>query len=474
MNSLSVSKLESMIGMWLNGTSAKSMAPEDWHEDIKAIQEGEVEIRLLVLVGQALEVAMRPQPDASLRFMCDLPLISIPYLQGAERSRFSRLYSKNKEPISKLWLLQFLASRQRAPHPFDWMPSRETDTLPNVYLPLLAWKDSDSISHSILMGITENKWDDFIPNERIIALTLLRQQNPTEVPKIYVTKFHTETAEMRIKLLEVLSSNLGDHDIEFLRSLNTDRAPRVRQIARYYLARLGEFEPEEKDTQELLQFIEKKTTGLFQRHPVLLPIALKNQSQKKHRAELLERTELADLGKVLKVTIEDLVGYWKLDHDIEADLQVSKMINRTAPDEVVQLWASRVLEQSNQFHQILQPLSDRLSATNRHRVAEKILTKEFPIQWVVTWAAPDLGNYPLTILTKSPEWESLLSDINEPNGPESKTSQIRERLFCFGLLANAAAAAEMEQILIKAGLPKYDSSMVILQFNATLNTNPSL
>jgi hypothetical protein len=355
-------------------------------------------------------------------------------------------------------------------HPLDGLHSGSADALPEVYLPWLRWLQDGQTAIIQSSELTNESWDDFLPAERLRLLRTLRQQQPELVTSLYAAKFATEPAEVRAKLVEVLGTRLGAHDTAFLQSLESDRSGRVKDLARNFLARLGVATLESDDLRELADYFDVKTGGgLFRRKGVIKSVPLKNDAQKKRRAELLAQVDFAGMARALGTEQRLLVEHWQLDDDVELDSHLAAMLERTASDELVEAWALRIVDLSGSVHQALLPLKARLNPKLRRLVAERVLAAGLHLALVADWAEGMWGTFPLRTLNESPQWQLLIDELRKEN--ETGQPSVRapgDLLFHLALLADQAAAQALLEKAMSLGLSRFDARLCLLQINASL------
>jgi hypothetical protein len=227
---------------WTMGSAAVPAA-SIWKAELGA-EPQEAELRLLALSGQFLSLAVTAEPPTGLRALPDIPRLALPTVPAASRPLVRRVLAAMKETRLKADVLHFLAARGSTVHPGDWMPAADDEDAPDVYAP---WRDWAEIAASAAKvqseagdRITAENWDRYWPAARKVAPAELRRRDPLAARAVLEAKLANESADARLRLLELLATGLSDADVPFLASIATaDRAPRVEALAASLLARLG-------------------------------------------------------------------------------------------------------------------------------------------------------------------------------------------------------------------------------------------
>lgn len=470
MNDAELNSLEWMLGRWLLGGPARTGAPSSWQTATEGLPETEAELRLLALAGQALQVTAHPRPDSRLFFRPDLPELHLPMLEGEARRLYLRSSENtgNKEHMAQV--LRLVAARGYVVHPLDGMPPGNPDAWPDVYSPWAVWMKGEQIGPCPGERITSDNWEVFTPAERNRLLRSLRQADPSAVTDLYAARLASESLEIRVTLLAILSVKLGDYDRELLRDFSHDRSARIREIAAHFLARLGEDMPCDDPGEELAQYFVRTTTGLFRHRPLFKARSLKNDAQKKGRAERLTRASLGRIALALETTPAELAAHWQFGETPDVDLLMTQLVGQTASDELTQLWCERTLAESEAFSQLLMAVRERLSAGFRRRVAEKALATGLPLSVAGMWMEGQEGSLPLEALKKSPHWDTLSDALSaEIDKGESQKATTAEALFHFGILSDSSAAQARLDQFHSWRLSGFDIRVTLLQLNAVLS-----
>lgn len=457
-------EMEKLLGMWINGVPTGGAAPAAWRAALESLPEPEVELRLLVLTGQALQLAAVPCPEKKLSLKGRLPTLDLPPLPERARGLFRRLFSHIGDAESRARVLHLMAARGRTAHPFDWLPSGVHSGLPQVYAPWLAWLN-DSVTVSSASPLTAETWDAFYPAERVEALKSMRHQNPEGVLEIFAAKFADEAAETRVKLMSVFEVNPGAQDQAFLESLEKDRSGKVKRVARQLLARLGGRAAASGDLAELADFFSKAKGGKW-----LLPAPTKNNTQRQRRAQLILEADFGSLATQLGYEPAALIDAWRFGEDPSLDLALSAMIGHSASDALLEQWVGRVAAKGDRFEEVLAPLRERVNPAQRRQIAERGLARSLPLPCVVSWAEEELGTFSEKTLRSSGAWKDLLGDIRkEMQSGTVKGRGIAAELFDLALLADAEAARTLLDKITGLGLTAYDPRLLLLQLNTQLS-----
>ncbi|MDR3352280.1 MAG: DUF5691 domain-containing protein [Zoogloeaceae bacterium] len=371
--------LAALRDCWIVGGFARSCAPEAWRVLLDAAPSAEEsERRLLILAGQALEVAFRPALPPNARRIAALPSPSSPLLPEALRPLF-RAAQKHVRPAALLWLLE---QRGFCAHPLDWfaLPASALadEALPDTCAPWQDWREALSTGGDMAENIeelTDENWREFLPATRRLRLRQLRKREPDRARELLIAHCAEETAEERLRLLELLAHRLHENDIPWLQELAAhERSGKVKRLATEFLARLDQGNDPEALLTELADFLIVGKAGLLKRQTIVTPKPLKSPPQLARRQELFESVSLVSLARALEMDVPALLRGWQFGAQgggSEADHCLARMVLHTASDEWVQTLAARLLAENNLACLLL--LAPRLDASLKKRIAQKIL-----------------------------------------------------------------------------------------------------
>jgi hypothetical protein len=379
--------------------------------------------------------------------------------------------SKAKGQVERT-LVDFIAARGYAMHPFDWTPSPRDDWAPDLYASWLDWaRGEEKPPPPLAFGLdTYDQWSFAM---RRAALVALRKSDPGAAREIIVAKAHSEPAERRIKLIEILGTNLSDEDAAFLESQAEDRSDRVQALARSYLSRLNRPVAADLLSPELADTLDVGKKGLLRRIPRLIIKALKSGPQNARRWELLRLANFAALSHALGVAEDDLVA--STPDGAPGDLAAFvHMVAASGSNRACRALLNRILDDNDFPFAHAWPLGSRLKADERRALLPRILKRDaesFETTFMLT--GRDLGQAPLSALLASPSYATLMKTVEAARSDDPSKHLLAEALlevmlFRIGFLVNAAAAAELIERLIAAGRSPVDPKLDALRFNAAL------
>jgi hypothetical protein len=233
------------------------------------------------------------------------------------RAALRRIYGVKKRvvllPIT-LRIVDALAERDLRLHPFDYpalaqlLATNDAALDRNARLfQALARSGDNAVAAE---DIDERNWTDFKAAERAAYLRGRRHADPKAARELLAAAIGSETAAVRGQLLEAMAVALSADDVEFLRSLGTDRADSVRTLARRLTARVAgtsEFEERMSTAHERL---EVKSAGIIGRRKVLMAKLPKGLAETKVEAWLDDSfagVSTTLLAKRLDLRLEQLV-----------------------------------------------------------------------------------------------------------------------------------------------------------------------
>lgn len=153
-------------------------------------------------------------------------------------------------------------------------------------------------------------WENGSRDERLLAIEVLRRQNPAEIRELLSRDWQSESAKDRAAFLEVLRINLNKSDESFLdKILQTDKSIDVRRVAFDLLLGITDSNPVEIITQRAAALFNFKTGGFLSRPKI--EINFPENFEKEAKDDVLNNLELypgeKDLGKKA-VKIVKLLG----------------------------------------------------------------------------------------------------------------------------------------------------------------------
>jgi len=443
-----------VLTRWTVGGSAVGDAPVAWKN---ALSDDDAELRLLALSGQFLGGIVIPAPSGALRTLPDLPVLAMTPVPDGLRALARRCLKTLQGAGDNVALMHLLAARGMIMHPADWMPGRTTDDLPAVYAPLQDWVAGSQGKIDADAALSEVNWHDFAPAARCIAFAALRRADPEAARALLTAKAGGEGAEVRLRLIAMLSTGLSAADIPYLESLASDRAPKIKACAAGMLARLGYGGGDVTEARELAAFFKVETKGLLRRTRVVTPISTKTPAQRARRHELFHRVDYAAFATQLDTA--ELVSSWPFGDDPHVDAAFLAMVVQSASDAVIAEILARVTSGSNVDLAAAQNLRERLNADQRTDVANLILRSN-RASFVLAQSFVEAGAE-LDGLIESRAGAALLAAFA---GGADITSEAQ----AIGLIASQTAAESAIDRLTRAGLNAADPRLDLLRLNASL------
>lgn len=446
--------LGDVLTRWTMGGNARMAAPPHWREAL-GDDAPEAELRLLALSGQFLGTLTLMEPAGELRPLADLPRLAKPALPETLRPRARRLL---RDPARRRALLDFLDGRGRALHPGDWLPGPHDD-VPALYAPWQDWAVAADRTDPAVEILDAESWDRLPPAALRAAFADLRRRAPAQAAVLLAQKIGSETADVRVRLLELLAYGLSDADRPLLDGLAGDRAPRVKTLAASLLARLGHGVDGGEDAMELAAFFPVQTKGLLRRTRIIVPQPLKTPAQRNRRAALMDSLPFAGLADALEATAQDLVQLWPWGSDPTADRALAEMAARSAPDAIVAL----VAEALDGDPYRLAPLIPRLTSAHRRAAALQLLRAKGSFTQALDIVG---GDGRMDDILRMPAASALLGQVR---AQDAKPGDQSGELLALGLIASRTAARQALGDMAAAGMIASDPRLDMLRLNAALD-----
>ena len=457
----------SLRDSWIGGTSALDLAPEEWEPILAADDPSESERRLLALAGQALTVGFRPHPSSDIEARADLPVLDKPTMPDSCRQlyRTSVKYSRipgTMDHGETHALLALVDARGFSVHPLDWFLDAASQDIPETYFPWQDWA-SGFVRVRGPEVLDDETWAYTSPGDRLVMLRSMRSRDPDRARRLIADHAGKESAEPRLKLVEVLQTNLSPADADYLTSLSSDRSGKVKDLAKKLLGRLGLGTGRSEDLSELAGFITVSHEGLFKKKLSVHASPLKNNAQVQRRAELFSQFSVFDLASSLGLNPDDLIASWDLspltakstDRTAEASHLLASMVAETGTDEQADAFARRLIPDSWPVAMALRP---RVSRSVRFQLMKCILASEHPQDSsFLNELDPDLGEPKDIVGSKA--FATLVAKADEPTRPS---------LFPLAMVATPAAASAAIDALVAAGVRPQDPWLAPLRLNLSL------
>lgn len=472
MNEIEQIGLATMRDRWITGGATFDLAPVAWREIAGGADPDERERRLLAVAAQALEIALRPAAPKTLRRRPPLPGLALPMLPERLRPLVRAALKHAADARFKTRVATLVASRGFVLHPMDWMPAASYQESPNVYAPWVDWQAGvDGEKQSRRGQLTAETWDDFYPAARRTALADLRGTAPALARMLIEAKGPREPAEVRAALIELMRFGLSADDVPFLRSLSADRSSKVRELAGWLLARLGEHGnpgdggPEDPIA-ELAAFIAESRSGFIRRRTVYAPVRLKSPAQEGRRVDLFATCYLVDLAARFGQTESDFIAAWQFGVDDNADLSLVRMVAVSGGDAAVARLADTLVAEGGKSALLVLHLMMRLDSHRKDVLIRQILKDTQNINALNLVEGVEASWLEWDDLTNGQTLPALRSAVAGNNEPLRRSGE--QMLETIGFLATAATAEKLIGDVVAAGMAPAAPSLGLLRLNASL------
>lgn len=477
MNELEQAGLARLRDGWVSGGAAFELAPAEWKDVAAAASPDEQERRLLAIAAQALDVGLRPAAPKTLKRRPPLPVLALPVLPERLRPLLRAALKYATDARLKTRVATLVASRGFVLHPMDWMPAPSYQESPEVYAPWVDWQaGAEGEKQFRREHLTAETWDDFYPAARRAALVDLRRIMPALARTLIETKGASESAEVRLALIELLRFGLGADDVPFLKSLSADRSGKVREMAGRLLARLGEHgNPadggSEDPTAELAAFIEEGKAGFIRRRTTYAAVKLKSPAQQARRADLFASCYFGDLVARFGKTEADFIGAWQFGVDHNADLFLVRMVSMSGGDAAVACLADLLVAAGGKLALLVLQLMLRLDSGRKRVLISQILNDAQNLAALNLVEGAEAGWLEWGDLAKGKALSALRSAFSGDNDVMKRSAE--QHLETIGFLANPLTAEKLIGEVVAAGLPPASPSLGLLRLNAALAGNPT-
>lgn len=272
-------------------------------------------LRALSLTGQALRFE-RPATPAYFETEPEIEDQRKLLPDELRRPMLRVLTGKTATEHPALAIARVLDERRLRPHPFDFprldaFVRHHADQLGST---AQHWARSKSAEpeqpgYYDQVDLDETNWTQGTPARRATFLDGLRKQDPNQARSLLEAAWPNEYADTRSRLLQAMHTNLNQNDRAFLESLEKDRSPRVRQLAKRLLGRLGVV-ADNPALAAALERITRKQSGLLRKRPVLaleLPATMKEASVPDWIRETFADVTLEELSRALSLTPLEII-----------------------------------------------------------------------------------------------------------------------------------------------------------------------
>lgn len=473
--------VDAVRGRWMIGAPAAAAVGGVWSAFLKETSPLEAELRLAALAGQALQLALRPEPPQGLEERPDLPALEAPVLEEACRGRFRRLFGGLAQgDILRGTVLGFLAARGRVAHPGDYTPKASDDDAPAIYAPWIAWAQGDAPAAAGATGgdaLTAANWSDFGAAERRHYLKELRRADPDAARALLEACAGAEPADRRLKLVEILRDGLSEADAPYLETLLKDRAQKVRILAQTLLARLGRGAENSEDAAELAGFFDHKASGVLSSGRLNLK-KLKTGAQRNRRTELMEALSLDALAVALNLGAAQVLQLWTFGFDRQGDESFLRLVERTAPDALFEPFFERLAGGGDAEAEYAVALAERASPTLQKRLFERrIASSQADLRDLALTPGAPLGAVSEAALTATAAVADLKKTLTEwKHKPAAERRGVESAagadLLYLGLLADPEAARTLLDLATGQEVLAVDPILDMLHLNIALGQPP--
>lgn len=506
------SDIERLLSRWTLGNDAPLTlqdCPAAWQSILATEDEQQLPLTALIMLSQYQALMQPAQSSTPLMVMPAMPTMSKPLLPA--RLQPLAEYILQQDTSYFYPLLALLAQRGYSISPILWLQyhsqAPETQQIPAQYE---AWQSWSTQHQQLLSGMSHTSeeappkldsdtWGNFAPAERLKLLHELRQQDPDACRELIAKCITQESADKRLKIIEVLHTKLSENDLEFLRSLQQERSKKVRNAVDKLLARLTNSAFIDDDLEELISMLEVKRkfsskqtitktfnhtlSKIFGRKSTsahaenngqaqgtihyITHKAFHNYKQRDHYVTLLAKCDLISIAKALSLSVEQLVLNWDVErmHFValtpfakqlmqlpeEYAQVVYQFVEKLGTDEKA-LWLNDILwprmPNEQQQRRLLKMLK---SATKNDLLAHILAHIEGPLpEGSISWAE----------LTQSPLWQY---------GFVHRNRQFEQECLMLGLILPASlATTALDDLTARSGRLRVDPAFSSLLLNSTL------
>lgn len=287
-------------------------------------------LQALALAGQALRFDRPPQPG---QFQIEGTIADqAAILPDAARKLLLRLLSGKNQASGQLSaaIVRKLAERRFRLHPFD-LPRLEPFVkvhAENLGAEALAFCERETPvaqkqNYFAPDSLSDDTWMLATPAVKAGYISGRRASDPDAARAMVEAVWASENADSRLRLVAAFRKNLSETDAPFLRSLEKDRAPRVRELAQRLLVRLPGFEGDDPALRAALERIKLSKTGLIFKKAALtldVPATVRDFTKMSWLNETFGPVGLDVLAGALSMTVDGLVAAAEKEGDLLAAL----------------------------------------------------------------------------------------------------------------------------------------------------------
>ena len=482
-----IAQIESLYKRWLVGGNTVSITthcvPQSWQLNCKELSQAELRRHALIWASQQRSWMLSHSAPQQLVEKSALPRLTLPVIAQPHRTRFvSCLNLLEKQGVSISFLLNLLTERGVSVHPADWLPNK-AEELPSEYFPWLFWSANytQDQGSTRLTGLTSTNWTEFLPTHRLVILRKMRSEDPAQALALIQQCISNETAQQRLKIINILAINLSENDKSYLESLLNERSQKVALLAKHLLSRIGpnhalkDSKEQIQQAAELADWYEVKTVGLLRKSKVIQPKSLKSKKQQSLRSEWLEHISLTALAQALDIDLQTLITGWQFNKNRQFDNHA--FISNAAqslPNEMIYGLLNSLLECLPECFELIFYILPRLSKELRIKVMMTLLShkkSEFHFYNCLNFIERPCTHIEWQQLKNTQAWLVLLADIREQlkdNSYLESQHSIRE-ISALGLMVDEHCAQQILNSLLELGVMTTDPLLDVLKLNIQLS-----
>ncbi|SDP87942.1 hypothetical protein SAMN05428967_4032 [Phyllobacterium sp. YR620] len=295
-------------------------------------------LQALALAGQAMRFERPLSPE---QFDAGIPVVDhATIVPDAARKLLLRLLTPKNQASSRLTaaIVRKLTERRLRLHPFD-LPKLETMVrayAEHLGAEALAFSQREvpvtqQQNYFAPDSLHDSNWMHATPAVKAGYIQERRKSDPEAARGLVTTAWQAESAESRVRLLEALRENLSEADAPFLKGLDKDRAPRVRDLAARLLVRLPAFEGDDPPLRAALECIKVTKSGILFKKKSLtleLPATVRENTVMAWLNETFGPVGLDKLANALSLSVEAMVAAAKQDELLVAFLLMATQDKR--------------------------------------------------------------------------------------------------------------------------------------------------
>jgi len=283
-------------------------------------------LQALALTGQALRFE-RPAPPVQFNVeeaVADQATI----LPDAARKLLLRLLSGKNQASGQLSgaIARAFAEQKLRPHPFD-LPRLESFVkafAESLGAEALAFSERETPvaqkkNYFAPDCLNDENWMLATPAVKAGYIAGRRTADPAAARALVEAAWGTENADSRVRLLGTFRAQLSEGDGPFLKGLDKDRAPRVRELAQRLLIRLPGFEGDNPGLRAALERIKVSKAGLIFKKTALaleLPATVRDYTKMGWLNETFGPVGLETLADALSLTVDAMVAAAEKQSDL--------------------------------------------------------------------------------------------------------------------------------------------------------------